>query len=142
MNTPSSRPWEISWGHWRRRKRSIQISMTPSPCNECWTRYCDRLMPRVGFPWTGNTESVFRPATHHCARPDSGLLGFGHETITYSAHCEQMARVGWVIFNVTPQPDDEVIDSTSVGVFFQSPNFLKNGFARDYASIVADQMSQ
>src|SRR5438132_1634375 len=137
MSTPSSRPWEISWGHWRRRKRSIQISMTPLPCNECWTRYNDRLTPRVGLPWAGNTESVsVRRLTtvRGASQRHSGLPRFGHETITYSTHREQMAGVGWIVFDVTPQPDDEVIDSTSVGIFLQSPNLLKNGFARDYAS--------
>ncbi len=53
-----------------------------------------------------------------------------------------MFGLAGVILDVAPQPDDKVVNGASVGVYVQSPNFLKNRLASNDATAIANQMPQ
>ena len=69
---------------------------------------------------------------------ESALFGFGHEAVSHAADSQQMLWLGGIVFDVSAQADDEVVDGTSVGVFVQPPDFLENGFAGDDFAAVAN----
>src|SRR5579862_3674786 len=43
------------------------------------------------------------------------FIGFGHEPVTDAPYREDVAWLGRVVFNVTPQPNDEIINCPGVG---------------------------
>src|ERR1700678_3345137 len=53
-----------------------------------------------------------------------------------------MPRLRWVIFDIATQAHHEIVDSASVGIFVQPPNFFENLLARNHAAIVLRQVAQ
>src|SRR3982075_2180833 len=47
------------------------------------------------------------------------LIRLGQKAVAHSAHCKQMAGLSRILFDVAPQPHDEIINRTSIGVFVQ-----------------------
>src|SRR6266566_5523525 len=70
------------------------------------------------------------------------LIRLSQKAVAHSAHCKQMARLSRILFDIAPQPHDEIIDRASIGVFVQTPNVLQNRLPRDYASLITDKMTQ
>ncbi len=65
-----------------------------------------------------------------------------HEAVSDAAHCHQMAGMRGIVFDITPQAHDEVVDGARVGVFAQAPHFLQHALAGDGFAFVIDQKAQ
>ena len=53
-----------------------------------------------------------------------------------------MARAGRVLFDIPPQPNDEIVDGAGVGVLVNVPDTFEDGFAADGAAFVGDQIAK
>ena len=53
-----------------------------------------------------------------------------------------MPRIRRIIFDITPQTHNKVIDGPRIGVFVQPPHFFQNLFTGNHAAIVAYEMAQ
>ncbi len=53
-----------------------------------------------------------------------------------------MLRLRWLIFQISSQPNDEVIYGAGVCVFVKSPYIFQNLLARNYLSFAANQITQ
>src|SRR5262249_32284168 len=78
--------------------------------------------------------------------PSYVLLSFfrcgGYETVAYSAPRQQMPGALRIVFDVPPQPHDEVVDGPRIGVFMQTPDLFQHAPARDGLAFEADQVAQ
>src|SRR5580704_5603741 len=63
------------------------------------------------------------------------LFWVGEKAVSDAANGEEVARARGIGFDVAPEPDHEIVDGASVGVFVQAPDFFENFFARDYTAI-------
>src|SRR5579864_2008566 len=70
----------------------------------------------------------------------SFLFRIRQKPVAYAANGKQVARLGGIVFDVTPQPNHEIVDGAGVGVLVQVPNFLENLFARNHAAVIAHQV--
>src|SRR6267143_1060048 len=101
-------------------------------------RYClEENGPHCGAT-QGNAD--FRTLSYLAAA--LRLIRLGQKAVAHSAHCKQMARLSRILFDIAPQPHDEIIDRASVGVFVQTPNVFQNRLPRNYASLISDKMTQ
>ena len=53
-----------------------------------------------------------------------------------------MPRFGGVVFDVTAQANDEVVDGPRIGIFVQTPNLFEHRFAGDRLSFVLYQVPE
>ena len=53
-----------------------------------------------------------------------------------------MTRVRWIVFNVTPQADDEIVNGASIGVFMQAPHLREQCLARNMLALVLRQIAE
>ena len=51
-------------------------------------------------------------------------LRLGDEPVTDSANRQQVAGIGRIVFDIAPQPNDEIVDGPSIGVLVQDPRLL------------------
>ena len=70
------------------------------------------------------------------------MIRFRVEPISYAANRNQVLGLGGNILNVAAQAHYKIVDSPSVGVFVEPPDFFEDGFSRHYASGMLDQMPQ
>ena len=68
--------------------------------------------------------------------------GLGDKAVAHAAHSEKMARLGRIFFDVFAQAHDEIVDGARVGVFGKPPDVFENGFARDVAAFVVNQVTK
>src|SRR5579884_2249014 len=66
----------------------------------------------------------------------------GHEPIAHAAYGEQVARPGRILFNVTTQPHDKVVNSAGVGVLVKASHLFEHGFSRHGPALVLDEVAQ
>src|SRR5260370_3841608 len=57
--------------------------------------------------------------------------GVGEETVADAADGDQVLGVGGVVFDVTAEADDEVVDGAGVGVFVDAPDLFEDLLAGD-----------
>jgi len=81
--------------------------------------------------------SLLEPQAYH-----SATAGMATKAVANAAHRQQMARVSRILFDVTPQTHDEVIDRPRIGVFMQAPNLFQHFLARHRPILVLDQITQ
>jgi hypothetical protein len=60
-----------------------------------------------------------------------GGLGAGEEAVADAAYGDEVVGVRGIIFDVTPQADDEVVDGAGISVFVDAPDLFKNLLAGD-----------
>jgi hypothetical protein len=53
--------------------------------------------------------------------------------------CVWLCGIG---LDISPEPHHEIIDGPRIGIFVESPNILENGFARNGATLAANQMAE
>ena len=70
------------------------------------------------------------------------FVRLSYKLIAKSAHGKQMSGLGRLFFNVTAQPDDEIIDGARVSIFFQVPNLLQDFLARNGTAAIAYEKAQ
>ena len=68
--------------------------------------------------------------------------GLGDKAVAHAANRQKMARLCRIFFDVLAQAHDEIVDGACVGVFGKPPDIFQNGFARDVAPFVVDQVTQ
>ena len=73
---------------------------------------------RISFPILIAVTSLKTPA--------SRFIGLWNEAIAYAADRQQMSWLSGIVFNVTPQANDEIVDGAGVCVLVQIPHLLEN----------------
>jgi hypothetical protein len=66
------------------------------------------------------------------------LIRQGHESISHAANGTHVTGVHGIVLYVTPQTDDKVVNSASVGVLVQVPDFLEHFLARYGLALILD----
>jgi hypothetical protein len=66
-----------------------------------------------------------------CPRPFRLSLGeltlrLGQESVTDTSNRDQVPGPSRIVLDVTPQPNDKIVDRARVCVFLQAPDFLQN----------------
>src|SRR5215813_13385142 len=74
--------------------------------------------------------------------PGPELLAIRFESVSDSANCEQMPGARRIVFDITAQADDEVVNGAGVSVFAEAPDLIENWFSRDDPAAIANQMTK
>jgi len=53
-----------------------------------------------------------------------------------------MTRIGRLLLDIPPQPDNKVIDSASIGVFAHTPDLFEHGFPRNRLPLMLNEKPQ
>ena len=53
-----------------------------------------------------------------------------------------MPRPRRIIFDIAPQPHNEIVDGARIGVFVQAPDIFKHGLPRHRRAFVLDQVTE
>src|SRR5579862_2626785 len=71
-----------------------------------------------------------------------GLVRRRHEPIAYPPNGQQVTGSGGIVFNIAPQPHDEVVDRPGVGVFVEAPDFVQHFLPGYWLALMLDQVAQ
>src|SRR4051812_48738087 len=72
----------------------------------------------------------------------SSGLGIGKEAVADAPDCDEVLGGGGVVFDITTQPDDEVIDGTSIGILVDAPDLFEYLFARDDLPLTLSEVAE
>src|SRR5439155_3935647 len=70
------------------------------------------------------------------------LVRVGHEAVTHAADRLEVAWASRLVFEIPPQPDDEVVDRARVGVLAYAPHLLEDRLARHGPAFVLHEIAE
>jgi len=70
------------------------------------------------------------------------ILRVGEEAVAYASYGEEVLGGGGVVFDVTAETDDEVVDGAGVGVFVDAPDLLEDLFAGDDLTVAVGEVAE
>lgn len=71
-----------------------------------------------------------------------GASGVGEEAVADAADGEQVGGFGGVVFDITAQADDEVVDGAGVGVLVDAPDVFEDGGSRDDLAFAIGEIAE
>ena len=80
--------------------------------------------------------------TDEAQKVHNSFLWVGEEAIAYAADGLQVDGGCGVVFDVSAETDDEVVDGAGVGVLVEIPDVVEDGFAGDRAAGAADEVTE
>src|SRR5713101_5298530 len=96
---------------------------------------------------SGSMRSMVKPHDIYCAYyarfdADRPLVRVGHEAVAHAADRLEVAWARRLVFEIPPQPHDEVVDRARVGVLAYAPHLLENRLARHGPAFVLHEIAE